>query len=59
IMLDAACPTRLFAALPPGAEVMRMGLAEAVELTQSFLSLSSSSGERSETGGPSGAEGEA
>jgi len=37
IMLDAACPTRLFAALPPGAEVLRMGLAEAVELTQGFL----------------------
>ena len=37
VMLDAASPTRLFAGLPPGAEVMRMGLAEAVELTRGFL----------------------
>ena len=37
VMLDAACPTRLFAALPPGTEVMRMGLVEAVELTRGFL----------------------
>lgn len=43
VMLDAACPTRLFAALPPGAEVMRMGLAEAVELTQSFLTADAAS----------------
>jgi ATP-dependent DNA helicase DinG len=32
VMLDAAAPTRLFASLPPGTEVQRMGLAEAVEL---------------------------
>jgi transcriptional regulator PpsR len=32
-MLDAATPTRLFASLPPGTEVQRMGLADAVELT--------------------------
>ncbi|WP_333592030.1 helicase C-terminal domain-containing protein, partial [Brevundimonas sp.] len=38
VMLDAACPTRLFAALPPGTEVMRLGLAEAVALTRDFLS---------------------
>jgi ATP-dependent DNA helicase DinG len=37
LMLDAACPTRLFAGLPPGAEVQRMCLAQAVELTKSFL----------------------
>ncbi|MGA0546471.1 ATP-dependent DNA helicase [Brevundimonas sp. VNH65] len=37
VMLDAACPTRLFAALPPGAEVMRMSLVEAIELTRGFL----------------------
>ncbi|MBA4803587.1 MAG: ATP-dependent DNA helicase [Brevundimonas sp.] len=37
VMLDAACPTRLFASLPPGTEVQRMGLAEAVELTAAFL----------------------
>ena len=33
----AATPTRLFASLPPGTEVQRMGLADAVELTRSFL----------------------
>lgn len=37
VMLDAACPTRLFAGLPPGCEVQRMGLAEAVELVEGFL----------------------
>ena len=37
VMLDAACPTRLFAGLPPGAEVQRMGLAEAVEQVTAFL----------------------
>ncbi|GAA0651503.1 ATP-dependent DNA helicase DinG [Brevundimonas lenta] len=37
VMLDAACPTRLFASLPPGTEVQRMGLAEAVELVGDFL----------------------
>jgi len=37
VMLDAAAPTRLFAALPPGTEVQRMGLAEAVELVEGFL----------------------
>ena len=38
VMLDAAAPTRLFASLPPGTEVQRMGLAEAVELVGAFLS---------------------
>jgi len=37
VMLDAACPTRLFGSLPPGTEVQRMGLAEAVELVGDFL----------------------
>ncbi len=37
VMLDAACPTRLFAGLPPGAEVQRMGLAEAVDVVADFL----------------------
>jgi ATP-dependent DNA helicase DinG len=37
VMLDAACPTRLFAALPPGTEVRRLGLAEAVEEVGAFL----------------------
>jgi ATP-dependent DNA helicase DinG len=40
VMLDAATPTRLFAALPPGAEVQRMSLVEAIEVTKHFLSLS-------------------
>lgn len=37
VMLDAATPTRLFASLPPGTEVQRMGLAEAVEVVGEFL----------------------
>ena len=37
VMLDAATPTRLFASLPPGTEVQRMGLADAVALTRGFL----------------------
>ena len=37
VMLDAAAPTRLFGGLPPGTEVLRMGLAEAVETTRGFL----------------------
>ena len=37
VLLDAAAPTRLFASLPPGTEVQRMGLAEAVELVGGFL----------------------
>ncbi|MFJ6025814.1 ATP-dependent DNA helicase [Brevundimonas sp. NPDC092305] len=45
VMLDAACPTRLFASLPPGTEVQRMGLAEAVELVSAFLNPSPLGGE--------------
>ena len=37
VMLDAAAPTRLFAALPASVEVQRMGLADAVEQTRAFL----------------------
>ncbi|WP_461344033.1 ATP-dependent DNA helicase [Brevundimonas sp. GN22] len=37
VMLDAACPTRLFSGLPEGTEVMRMGLADAVDLTKEYL----------------------
>jgi ATP-dependent DNA helicase DinG len=37
LMLDAATPTRLFASLPPGTEVQRMGLADAVEQVREFL----------------------
>ena len=36
-MLDAAAPTRLFASLPPGAELQRMGLVDAIEVVKSFL----------------------
>jgi ATP-dependent DNA helicase DinG len=36
-MLDAAAPTRLFAGLPPGVEVQRMTLVEAIELVEAFL----------------------
>ena len=38
VMLDAAAPTRLFAGLPPGVEVQRMTLVEAIELVETFLS---------------------
>ena len=37
LMLDAATPTRLFASLPPGTEVQRMGLADAVDQVRDFL----------------------
>ena len=37
VMLDAATPTRLFASLPPGTEVMRLGLVDAIDLTRGFL----------------------
>ncbi len=40
VMLDAAAPTRLFAGLPPGVEVQRMTLVEAIELVEAFLSPS-------------------
>jgi ATP-dependent DNA helicase DinG len=37
VMLDAAAPSRLFTALPPGVEVERVGLVEAIEATAAFL----------------------
>jgi ATP-dependent DNA helicase DinG len=37
VILDGACPSRLLAALPPEAPVMRLGLAEAVAETRRFL----------------------
>ncbi len=40
VLLDAAAPTRLFASLPPGVEIERMGLAEAVEAVSGFLGVS-------------------
>ena len=37
VLLDAAAPTRLFAGLPPGIEVQRVGLADAIEAVRGFL----------------------
>ena len=37
VILDGACPSRLLAALPPEAPVLRLSLAEAVAETRSFL----------------------
>jgi ATP-dependent DNA helicase DinG len=37
VLLDAAAPTRLFGSLPPGIEVERMGLADAVEAVEGFF----------------------
>jgi ATP-dependent DNA helicase DinG len=37
VVLDGACPTRLLAALPPEAPVLRLSLAEAVAETRGFL----------------------
>jgi ATP-dependent DNA helicase DinG len=37
VMLDSASPTRLFAALPEGVEIQRVGLVEAIEATAGFL----------------------
>jgi len=41
VMLDAAAPTRLFSGLPPGVELQRMGLADAVDLIAAFLARAS------------------
>ncbi len=37
VMLDAAAPTRLFSSLPPGVEIQRLGLVEAIEAVEAFL----------------------
>jgi ATP-dependent DNA helicase DinG len=37
VMLDAAAPTRLFSALPPGIEIQRVTLVEAIEAVGAFL----------------------
>lgn len=37
VLLDAAAPTRLFASLPPGVSVERVGLVEAIEAVKGFL----------------------
>ena len=41
VLLDAMTPSRLLTAFPEGAEVMRLGLAEAVAATREFLSQNS------------------
>jgi ATP-dependent DNA helicase DinG len=38
VLLDAAAPTRLLAGLPEGVPLERVGLVEAIEATQAFLS---------------------
>jgi len=38
VMLDAAAPTRLFSALPPGVALQRVTLVEAIETVAGFLS---------------------
>jgi ATP-dependent DNA helicase DinG len=37
VMLDAAAPTRLFSSLPPGVDIRRVGLVEAIEGVAAFL----------------------
>ncbi|HTK33706.1 MAG TPA: ATP-dependent DNA helicase [Caulobacteraceae bacterium] len=37
VMLDAAAPTRLFAGMPEGIELQRVGLVEAIETVKDFL----------------------
>jgi len=37
VLLDAAAPTRLFSSLPPGVEVQRVSLVEAIETVAGFL----------------------
>lgn len=39
VLLDPMMPTRLCTAFPPGVEVQRIGLAEAVAITREFLAL--------------------
>jgi len=42
VMLDAAAPTRLFSGLPPGIELQRVTLVEAIEQVEAFLGVSAS-----------------
>ena len=44
VLLDAAAPTRLFSALPPGVEIQRVTLVEAIETVEGFLRCSPSGG---------------
>lgn len=39
VMLDAAAPTRLFSGLPPGIELQRVTLVEAIEEVEAFLAV--------------------
>ena len=39
VLLAPAAPTRLFAGLPEGVEIQRVGLVEAIEATRAFLGL--------------------
>ncbi|MGH7023227.1 MAG: ATP-dependent DNA helicase [Caulobacteraceae bacterium] len=41
VMLDAAAPTRLFASLPPGVAIDRVGLVEAIEAVKAHLAQTS------------------
>ena len=43
VMLDAASPTRLFAGLPPGVEIQRVSLVEAIETVAAFLGQAAAS----------------
>jgi ATP-dependent DNA helicase DinG len=43
VMLDAAAPTRLFSGLPPGVELQRVTLVEAIEQVEAFLAPATSS----------------
>jgi ATP-dependent DNA helicase DinG len=45
VMLDAAAPTRLFSGLPPGVELQRVSLVEAIEGVQAFLKSDASTDE--------------
>ena len=37
VLLDSAAPTRLFASLPPGVEIQRLGLVEVLDAVKAFL----------------------
>jgi ATP-dependent DNA helicase DinG len=41
VMLDSRLPTRLCGAFPPGVEIQRLGLAEAIDITRGFLGTAS------------------
>ncbi len=43
VLLDAAAPTRLFASLPPGVEIQRLGLTDALDQINAFLQTGAAS----------------